>query len=721
MSLPKHYSLTQESSRRTMLMNSHIATTETTIFITLRYITVIVTSRLITLKSGQSIFIAALLWRHHCIAIQTTSFTRIFHNLNISNSSIINSNYNSNSGKSSSSNVRCLLLHQCAYRQSLRRGVDLPLAYAALEESKRPTITTSPLPPPIRTSIQQPPCSELHPPTSPLFSQEDFMTAQSENNTSSPGSVTPAMPAPKTLFGMPCSEASRRSYSKHNEDVADSFHRLQQMDSGTVQYRTIAFSTHLTVSRWEPADESTTAAHASTSIKAPSPATSSVATFAEDKTKIEHKGLTPASDQKQPQQPQSGNGTSQAGRLMSLANYIRHIITLTSEKSLLHSPSALMQQRLVTMQQQQQQARREQLRKLQGWRPVSTDVLSSNKETNLPSPLSAGSGPIKPSDSLSTRKHRYASEYHDHQVRRQLHHSHQLQQRENNPLRLNHLEAAGHQLPSPISPLVPMIGSLVQQPPRKQTKQNQTTPQFPPLLSIPFPNLTLTLALIYVDRLKAKYPEAKGEPGCSHRLFLVAYIIAAKYRCSVELAALIKESSNVDSAAEDRDETQDATSAACENIQSKPIEERLSEARSRAELIFSNHEWVRLLSFGSFFRPLNYVTVAATSTTAEDSTAGMATAKPIGRSPCDAPSATKKPEPKSLLIQAVPPAGDTKNAVKVGEMATPTPAPMQATILQVEDLDRMEAEFLTFLSFDLSTRGQDIDTCWNLLVGDLSV
>ncbi|KAF9980896.1 hypothetical protein BGZ75_007860 [Mortierella antarctica] len=557
-----------------------------------------------------------------------------------------------------------------------------------------------------------------------------------------------AMAAPVTLFGMPCSEASQRSYSKHNGDVAKSFHRLQQMDSGTVQYRTIAFSTHLTVSRWEPSDESTTTAPApasTTSIKkTPSPVTSSVATFAEEEeekqeeqTKRGSKCLTPASEQKQPQQqqqqpPSSGNDLSQAARLMSLANYIRHIITLTSGRSLLHSPSALMQQRLVAVQQQQQQLRQEQLRKLQGWRPLSssTEVLSSNRETHLPSPLSAGPGPIKPSASLSTRRHRHASEYHDHQLRRQLHHSQPFQEREQNPC-LSQLEA--DVLPSPISPLIPMGGRLVQ--PRKPTtKQSQTTLAFPPLLSIPFPNLTLTLALIYVDRLKAKYPEAKGEPGCSHRLFLVAYIIAAKYRCIVELAALIKESDHVDSADEDADVSQDAIPAAAPaEDQCKPIEERLSEARSRAELIFSNHEWVRLLSLGSFFGPLNSV-AATTSNPAKDKNAskvGETTVptQPTARSSCDdALAATQKQhEPKSLLIQAVPPAaaataavaGDTKNEDKVGQGVTPSPAPMQTTILQVEDLDRMEAEFLTFLSFDLSTRQQDIDTCWNLLVGNL--
>ncbi|KAF9571572.1 hypothetical protein EC968_000389 [Mortierella alpina] len=504
-----------------------------------------------------------------------------------------------------------------------------------------------------------------------------------------------------------------------------------------------SFSTHLTVSRWEPSDESTTTVPASKLIKTPSPVTSSVATFAEEqdedeeavvagaaetKTKIGSKCLTPASEQKQPQQqPQSGNDTSsQAARLMSLANYIRHIITLTSGKSLLHSPSALVQQRLVAMEQQQQQIRQEQLRKLHGWRPSSTETLSSNKESHLPSPLSAGPGPIKPSSSFSTRRHRHASEYHDHQLRRQLHHGQSFQQREQNPFCLSQLETEGHPMPSPISPLASLGG--------KQTKQNQTTLPFPPLLSIPFPNLTLTLALIYVDRLKAKYPEAKGEPGCSHRLFLVAYIIAAKYRCIVELAALMKQSDHVSSADQDTDEIHDATPASSGDIPSKPLEEQLSEARSRAELIFSNHEWVRLLSLGSFFRPLNSVVSgggAVTSTTARDTDASKDSTttttlptQPIDRSPCDddALSVLQKPEPKSLLIQAVPSPGDTKNEVKVGEgVTTPSPAPMQATILQVEDLDRMEAEFLTFLSFDLSTRGQDIDTCWNLLVGNLGV
>ncbi|KAF9567489.1 hypothetical protein EC968_003213 [Mortierella alpina] len=66
------------------------------------------------------------------------------------------------------------------------------------------------------------------------------------------------------------------------------------MDNGKVEYRTIAFCAHLTVSRWEPVVP-----------------------------------ITPASG------PSSSEGNAtkdpaHAARLMSLANYVRHILSLTN-------------------------------------------------------------------------------------------------------------------------------------------------------------------------------------------------------------------------------------------------------------------------------------------------------------------------------------------------------------------------------------------------------
>ncbi|KAG0367371.1 hypothetical protein BGZ54_003971 [Gamsiella multidivaricata] len=439
---------------------------------------------------------------------------------------------------------------------------------------------------------------------------------------------------------------------------------------------------------------------------------------------------------------------------------------------------------------QQQQQRQQQ--KIQDCRPmpfVSNTQFSNEVHEgpgSLPSPLSAGPGPIK-SGSLSTRRHRYASEYHDHQTRRHLHHQQQQQQQAQNltqgryetehqlPKPLSSqgqpqntlLEPSGtqaHRLPSPISPTFVSGRRLSQQ--QQQQQQHNISPVSPrnvtgvfsPLLKVPFPNLTLTLALIYVDRLKAKYPEAKGEAGCSHRLFLVAYIIAEKYRCSVELATLLQEHHNHLTELELRGRDQSHTSS-LENTTGPElddaIEERILKVQSNAELIFSNHEWVRLLNLGSFFRPPPAPTASMPSSAAKATAGNMAgvartsPAQPMVRSmPC--PSGSIESEPLPLPIQSSPAVavpGDTNtvtaanhNSVKNASLPSPAPSsagtqggtPMptpkalplqvpQTSILQVEDLDRMETEFLTFLDFDLSTRGQDLDTCWNLLVGNIQI
>ncbi|KAG0379160.1 hypothetical protein BGX24_001509 [Mortierella sp. AD032] len=258
------------------------------------------------------------------------------------------------------------------------------------------------------------------------------------------------------------------------------------------------------------------------------------------------------------------------------------------------------------------------------------------------------------------------------------------------------------------------------------------TPQELP--KVPFPNLTLTLALIYVDRLKAKNPEAKGEPGCSHRLFLIAFIIAAKYRCSVSLSPSQEESAQSENSlfydppvVPEEDES----------------EEELSlETRLNAELIFSNHAWVRLLNLGSFARTPTSATNAGGS-------------GPTGQTLPISSSGQQQRTPGSPMMTSVPPspqvsetstlASNTPVPTTPTQGQTPTQAqPPQSlssimhsstggasnangsvgatgTMLQVEDLDRMEAEFLTFLNFDLATMTHDLETCWNLLVGKKDV
>ncbi|KAK9763588.1 hypothetical protein K7432_009596 [Basidiobolus ranarum] len=55
-------------------------------------------------------------------------------------------------------------------------------------------------------------------------------------------------------------------------------------------------------------------------------------------------------------------------------------------------------------------------------------------------------------------------------------------------------------------------------------QSNSVASKFPP-----FPTVALVFALIYVERLKKLHPNARGEAGCGHRLFLVSYMVACKY------------------------------------------------------------------------------------------------------------------------------------------------------------------------------------------------
>ncbi|KAG0050768.1 hypothetical protein BGZ83_004457 [Gryganskiella cystojenkinii] len=291
-------------------------------------------------------------------------------------------------------------------------------------------------------------------------------------------------------------------------------------------------------------------------------------------------------------------------------------------------------------------------------------------------------------------------------------------------------------LPSPHSqfppqsqqqPLVDVHRRLSQpQPTRQHSLSLPSTQQ--PLLKIPYPNLTLTLALIYVDRLKAKYPEAKGEPGCSHRLFLVAFIIAAKYRCSVELAA---------AAPPHRPDGDSPSPEEKEQIEleAEQQQELSLEARLNAELIFSNHAWVRLLNLGSFQvrsissassnHPGQMLPIHARSSVAQMNSAVSSPSVPPLASPTLSVSTTTTSATSTDGLSPITPTYNNTSggvSIQLPSVATnipsPSPSPVSpSTILQVEDLDRMEAEFLTFLNFDLGTLDHDLETCWNLLVG----
>ncbi|KAF9347309.1 hypothetical protein BGX34_003247 [Mortierella sp. NVP85] len=225
---------------------------------------------------------------------------------------------------------------------------------------------------------------------------------------------------------------------------------------------------------------------------------------------------------------------------------------------------------------------------------------------------------------------------------------------------------------------------------------NPATPtkNLPPFLKVPYPNLTLTLAQIYVDRLKAKYPDVEGEPGCSFRLFLIAYIIAAKYRCSVELTPYPQQ--DADRAIQDKydqtfsrsDRSMDYIDGYGEYATDGPISSKYAhsaeqnlEARLNAELIFSNHAWVRLLNHGLFYR------------------------QPTASSPAIGGATPPPHDPTSTTIAGQPPF--LSSIIKSGS----------STSLDVADLDRMEAEFLKFLDFDLATESHDLKKCWDLVMG----
>ena len=209
-----------------------------------------------------------------------------------------------------------------------------------------------------------------------------------------------------------------------------------------------------------------------------------------------------------PLQPQRDN-PFYAARLISLANYIRHIISLSSGNSPLHAQSTLVHQRLLLQRQQQQSQQQRQQQKLQECRPSwATANRPQQDSASPPSPLSAGPGPIK-NNSLSTRRHRQTSEYHDHASRRQHHHLQQQQPAlaQDQQVFQQSLDPT-QDLPSPTSPTF-QVGRRSSQPlqPTSGGNEKSAAAGAAPKLAmtipkVPFPNLTLTLALIYVDRLK---------------------------------------------------------------------------------------------------------------------------------------------------------------------------------------------------------------------------
>ncbi|KAI8345092.1 hypothetical protein B0O80DRAFT_491957 [Mortierella sp. GBAus27b] len=578
------------------------------------------------------------------------------------------------------------------------------------------------------------------------------------------------------LFGIPCSAAGQKAYSNHNEDTERCLLGLQHKDTGRVEHRTTAFATHLSISRWEPVSSST----------APSGNTVTISSIDELRANCDRSGFhednnTSGGDHinslnsssylrgqdisstsaswslrptltKQPQH-QHRNSPLYAARLISLANYIRHIVSLSSG----NTPSTLAQQ-------QQQEQQRQQ--KVHGHRSIlsypsegvfntaavdnygNSPLREHQDSTSSPSSLLAGPGPgpIRAKVSLTSRKHHHAPEHHDHQTRRQVYH-HPQQQRH-----------SYHRLSSSTSPTVyPRHRHHRQQQQLFQGMgaaqspvSNSSTMPVSPYLRIPYPNLTMTLALIYMDRLKAKYPEEKGEPGCSHRLFLVAYVVAAKYRCCVELAALLQEHEDHVIEMENRRSRNDLVHKHEHRSQGsesyyhssdhsnhdlpdsahEELIERVFEAQARAELILSNHEWVRLLCLGSFTRspppsrPSDSAQASGTVAARTDPPQPMTL-------PGSPPSSLVSLKPEPLPIHSSSPCDTVKGSAHNAyhstlaapgqvkpALSSPSTPQAPSAAFQVEDLDRMETEFLTLLDFNLSTRGQDLNTCWSLLVGN---
>ncbi|GJJ73500.1 hypothetical protein EMPS_05858 [Entomortierella parvispora] len=685
---------------------------------------------------------------------------------------------------------------------------------AALEAPRQPamTIDTSAPAAPSRSPIQTSPdlwsdnpspfASAVRSTTSAetRFHNQHYYNHEPSHNGPLYFDYPPPPPPPPTLYGMPVSVACKRAYLGQHLGIRQSLKRLQAEDAGTVEHRTIAFSTHLTVSRWEsssapaqdsaPADLTTasgptkavTQAGDTASHPPASPSTSKVtaeeladheAGLSSDQQErgaqvqllqqqqLQHRDVHTENsnrpgpeDQLQPPRTASSSSANpvQSNPLLLLANYIRHILTLTADNSALHNQATVIHRRLTVLhaQRQQQQQLQQQHAAAQNANhthahtntntynnsSASTSTAYSYQTPNisnsdghagmtsprsrtigpvtprrnsrsfqdhshsLPSPMSAGPGPFRTESSLAAKRHRQTSEYHDYQTRRHLHH--QPQQQIGNVPDLWSLSSTDRRgsmlLPSPTSPTFRNEGRNNSLAAKRSTISSpipspSVTPRFSPLVKVPFQNLTLTLALIYVDRLKAKYPEAKGEPGCSHRLFLVAYIIAAKYRCSVEIETLLQEQQSLSSASaspsssprmdlqpeicgpngeylggRDADDCGEMLPIKEEVSMESPeelrqqnrvaLEEKIWEARSRAELIFSNYEWIRLLSLGSFFSPPPR---PSSTTTMADTVSPPPPSPPL--SPSMPPTVPSTAATTPLSPSMTTPGAQTQNAV----------------------------------------------------------
>ncbi|KAG0297297.1 hypothetical protein BGZ96_007034 [Linnemannia gamsii] len=75
------------------------------------------------------------------------------------------------------------------------------------------------------------PTSHLH----PNFTDNDLL----DDTHDLPSFWCPSIVVKPTLFGIPCTEASQKAYSRHSPDVKASFQRLQLEDRGAVENRTI--------------------------------------------------------------------------------------------------------------------------------------------------------------------------------------------------------------------------------------------------------------------------------------------------------------------------------------------------------------------------------------------------------------------------------------------------------------------------------------------------
>ncbi|KAF9331340.1 hypothetical protein BG006_005786 [Podila minutissima] len=146
------------------------------------------------------------------------------------------------------------------------------------------------------------------------------------------------------------------------------------------------------------------------------------------------------------------------------------------------------------------------------------------------------------------------------------------------------------------------------------------------------------------------------------------------------------------------------------------------EERWNAEMVFSNHAWVRLLNLGSFHRSTpSSASPAPTASLVSDPRATDNRAVDEDRSGTSnqpTPSSTQSSRDMSSTLSSTPSmpstnsdeASATSRRPSSATPATPGTLTPAGAILQVEDLDRMESEFLTFLNGDLATMSHDLET-----------